>query len=154
MPEIADFLPPCPSAECAATGCDCMLEGLVPSCSEIRDTYMDIVCRVVNDVRVRYANELDVQDAVETMLLGEGLRVAREYRLGRFDRVDLLVENRIGIEVKVAGSQGDVLRQLRRYGLHERIQGLVLVTTRRSHIMPADVNGKPVRVVVVNGGAW
>lgn len=59
----------------------------------------------------------------------------------------------IAIEVKVKGQVAEVLRQLRRYANHERIQGLVLVTTRRLHAasMPAEMNGKPLAVAMIGG---
>lgn len=103
--------------------------------------------------RYSYATEADLHDIVENVLISAyGFAVKREVRLSPTSRIDLLVE-RVGVEVKVAGSAGGVLRQLMRYAADPMIDELVLVTTRRAHIAPADIGGVPVRVVVVNGDA-
>lgn len=95
--------------------------------------------------RWTYQREDGLQQAVEQFLawwLPE-----REVRLAPRDRIDLLV-GRVGVECKVAGNAESVLRQLRRYAESDRIDALILVTSRAAHSrMPATVGGKPLHVV-------
>lgn len=80
--------------------------------------------------------------------------VIREYQLGRGangkpDRPDFAIPTDGGlfvVEVKVKGSAAEVEAQLERYAWHERVCGVVLVTTRAIHTMPAIVGGKPCAV--------
>lgn len=100
----------------------------------------------------RYHNEAQLHDLIEGVMLSRG-RAEREVRLGDAGRIDLLA-GRVGVEVKVAGSPSAVRRQLARYAQHDRVDELLLVTTRSTHAhgMPAAMGGVPVHVVVVNGG--
>lgn len=111
------------------------------------------IAEVLQAARFHYASELDLQDAIERLLIREGYAVVREVELdGRRDRIDLMVGS-IGIEVKVAGRPDAVLRQLARYSTHEEVSELVLVTTRvRHHGFPSDLGGKPLRVVSLLAG--
>jgi hypothetical protein len=110
-------------------------------------------CRV-RDALARYRLPVSVekamQDAVESALRGEGLEFKREVTRGA-DRIDFLVGT-IGVELKVKGSAGDVLRQLERYALWEDVTGLVLVTSKGAHrALPFDVGGKPLLIHVPRG---
>lgn len=93
-----------------------------------------------------YANERDLQDAIAHVLRQERLPVEREARLDAHSRVDLLVA-RFVVEVKIAGGANAVRRQLERYAASERVDGLVLVTTRARHVYPDAIGGKPLEVV-------
>lgn len=99
-------------------------------------------------------NESELQYAIEAILTAGGATVEREVRLSPRDRIDLLVGS-CGIEVKVQGSAADVERQLRRYAEHARVESLVLVTTRHAHaVMPPDIDGVPVTVIVLRGAGF
>lgn len=65
--------------------------------------------------------------------------------------VDHLVGT-IGIEVKLKGRPGDILRQLRRYAEDPGITGLILVTSRPLSL-PSSLKGKPL-IVFDLGRAW
>lgn len=79
-------------------------------------------------------------------------RVEREVILeGDLGRIDVVV-GRVGIEVKIAGRPEDVSEQLRRYARSERLDELVLVTTRIDHGSGAGkVDGKPAQIVNLVG---
>src|SRR5258708_35581089 len=85
------------------------------------------VCAPIIDVlathRFSYATEDDLQRGLAAALAGAGFDVEREVRLDNRSRIDLLV-GRVGVEVKVAGAATSVLRQLRRYALSDRVDGL------------------------------
>lgn len=114
------------------------------------------VCEPILNVlaarRFNYASEEDLQQGLAVALAAAGFDVEREVRLDNRSRIDLLV-GRVGIEVKVAGAATSVLRQLRRYALSDRIDGLVLVTSRVRHQAPSKLEGKPLRIYQIAGGA-
>lgn len=95
----------------------------------------------------RYSGEDQLQQGLAGALAADGWQVEREVRLDSRCRIDLVTE-RVGIEVKVAGTPADVLRQLRRYAGFEQLEALVLVTTRARHsLIPTSIDGKPVEIV-------
>jgi hypothetical protein len=101
--------------------------------------------------------EAALQAGIAAALEAAGMPAQREVRLtahgraGR-DRIDFLVNGHIGVEVKVAGSAADVLRQLQRYAEDDQLSGLVLVTTRAAHAtLPMMVGGKVLHTVIVRG---
>jgi hypothetical protein len=97
--------------------------------------------------RYRYVDELELQDAIEALLIAWRLPYAREAVLSPRDRIDFLVDT-IGIEVKVGSSLASVERQLWRYAADSRIGSLILVTSRSIHKgIPQTILEKPVYVV-------
>lgn len=114
---------------------------------------VDGVVAVIAAHRFGHATEDELQEGLAGVLIRAGYSVEREARLSARDRIDLLVD-RIGIEVKVGGSAGDVVRQLDRYAASEGLDALVLASSRRHHLaIPAALNGKPVVVVSLMAGA-
>lgn len=111
------------------------------------------VVDVIDAHRFTYASEDALQEGLAAALDAAGLHVQREVLLSARDRVDLLV-GRVAVEVKVAGTNAGVFRQLVRYAGSGDVDELVLVTTRRRHsAIPRDVAGKPLTVVQVGGAA-
>lgn len=104
--------------------------------------------------RYRYDHERELHEALARCLTDAGHTVAREVRLSERDRIDFLVNERIGIEVKVQGGPSSVLGQLGRYARHETIAGLLLVSDRMQlgRIAATAINGKPFRAVLLLGG--
>lgn len=108
--------------------------------------------------RFAIIDEHRLHKTLENILDDRGLRYRREVPLhdqaGRpAGRIDFLTEDGIGVEVKVAGGCGDVVRQLRGYAGSPAVTRLLLVTTRREHLdVPITVGGVSVRVEVLRGG--
>eukprot|EP00752_Nemacystus_decipiens_P015335 g13668.t1 len=100
------------------------------------------------------AQERAFAEALARALEGWGFAVEREVRLGPGERVDIMLADRIAVEVKVkrAWSKPAVLRQLRRYAAHERVAGLILATNLAMHL-PAEIGGKPALIASL-GRAW
>jgi hypothetical protein len=111
---------------------------------------VEAIAGVLRRYRFNYEDEDRLQEGIAAALTAAGFEVEREVRLTRGSRIDLLV-GRVGIEVKVAGTPIDVASQLARYALCDRIDGLVLVTSRPRHRMVSVVEGKPVEVVQLAG---
>ena len=101
--------------------------------------------------RYRSLHELGVQAGIAEVLRTAGIDFTTEEKLDTKSRIDFLA-GVIGIEVKVDGTWPDVQRQLIRYAKHDRVQGLLLATTRHKHTMPETLEGKPLRVVILRGG--
>jgi hypothetical protein len=113
----------------------------------VPDPTAAVVAEAIERFRFRYSSEDQLQEGLAGALAAAGIVAEREVRLGPRDRIDLLA-GRVGIEVKVKGAASDVARQLARYASSDRVDELVLVTTRSSHWrVPRTVNGKPVVVV-------
>lgn len=101
--------------------------------------------------RFRYRDEAQLQAGIGQALAAAGVVAAAEVRLAGRDRIDFLA-GAVGIEVKVAGRAPDVVRQLRRYAACPQVAALILVTNRARHRgIPAEIGGKPVRVVCLSG---
>ena len=96
-----------------------------------------------------YAHEVDLQEAIATVLDLEfpDVPVEREVRF-ESGRIDILI-GRIGIEVKVAGRASSVLRQIERYAGEDAIDALVLVTNRAGHqrLPTTTLGGKPLAIL-------
>lgn len=84
-----------------------------------------------------YTDEHQLQAGLTEALEAAGYEPEREVRLTPRDRIDLLVD-RIGIEVKVDGRAASVARQCARYLESDRIDQLILVTTRQRHNLKMD----------------
>ena len=106
--------------------------------------------------RFDLTREANTQAEIELFLaerLPQGCRVEREVRLSHADRIDFIVGEDVGIEVKLGNARpGDVLRQLERYAAHPRLEALILLTNR-ALALPAVIGGKPVFNVSL-GRAW
>jgi hypothetical protein len=102
--------------------------------------------------RFRAPSEADLQRGIGQVLDRAGVWFAREVRLNARDRIDFMIGD-VGIECKVDGSLPDLIRQIDRYALHERIGALVVVTSRlRLARLPRELHGKPVHVVATMRG--
>lgn len=115
------------------------------------------LAQIIRHCQFSYANEEELQEGIAALLTGHGVTVEREVRITPLDRIDMLVEYgplghlaRVGIEVKVAGREASVRRQLERYARSDRVDALLLVTNRVRHVrLAGDANGKPLFVVAV-----
>ena len=84
--------------------------------------------------RFVFGSEEELQAGIAQVLAAAGIEFEREAHLGIAGRIDFLARNGIGIECKVAGSLGDTTRQCQRYLSDPSIIGLILVTSRASHL--------------------
>jgi hypothetical protein len=119
------------------------------------------VCKSVADYlrafRFHYGNEDDLQRGIEEALEQCGADFTRELVLpGVYGRIDFMVHAKfeIGIEVKVEGANTTVGRQVARYLKTDKVEGIVVVTSKRRHRnFPKEFKGKPVEVVWLGDGA-
>lgn len=94
--------------------------------------------------RISYTTETIMQESVEEALHGlmiDGIPVVvnREHRFNETDRVDFfLPEDGLAIECKIRGNFAAVMHQLIRYAGQESVKGVILVTSKSTHIVHRD----------------
>ena len=108
------------------------------------------LAQMLRNGNFRLGHEKLLQEDVETLLARNSVPFKAECRLDVGERVDLLVEGRIAVELKIKCSPRMMMRQLQRYSAHDVVKAIILVTASACS-MPRELNGKP--VIVVNLGA-
>lgn len=101
---------------------------------------------LLKNARFHGSNEMDIQDGIASLLTENGVFFEREVDLGPSMRIDFMC-GRIGLEVKVAGSRMNVMRQLKRYCDCDAVDAVILVTICAKHKMPTTLSEKRVCVV-------
>lgn len=88
------------------------------------------IARLLGNYRYRYGNEIQLHEALATVLEGAGYDFEREYVLDAKNRADFWLDG-IVVEVKVGGSLAQALRQADRYITLPHVAGVVLASTER-----------------------
>lgn len=117
------------------------------------------ISRALSGRRWHHRDEYGLQAAIAERLTQMGIPYERETRLTPSERIDFLCHRpdgldkaSIGIEVKVSGSTQALLRQLLRYARTDKLNGLVVLTSRPSHLeLPPVVGGLPCTVILAQG---
>ena len=139
---------PRPRPEASRTGATCS-RGVGGSLACLEQ--IERIVLVLSRYRFRAQNEADLQDAVASALELARIPFAREVRLDARNRLDFMVE-RIALELKVDGSLSNLTRQVHRYLEDDRVEGILIVSTRSNHRrLPLELRGKPVRALIVGG---
>jgi hypothetical protein len=114
------------------------------------------VAQVLTAARIPFEQEVrltsrDRIDYVVPEMEPEPMADGSDDRFGKLRR-RLCPLEQVGIELKVEGSLANIIRQLDRYAQSDRVDALVLVTTRRSHLqVPDALRGKPITVICLGG---
>lgn len=109
---------------------------------------------VLRTRRFSLEDEISLHQEIDSILaLYTKWQVQREYWLDNGSKIDFLIDNKIGIEVKIKGNKKAIYRQCLRY-LHtdSPLQGLILLSNQ-SLGFPSHINSKPCRVIKL-GLAW
>lgn len=99
-------------------------------------------------------NEADYHDQAEHILGSDpALVTAREVHLTGTDRIDLVVNGTVGVEVKTQGTRSAIIRQLGRYAATGELTHLILASSKIMLVknLPAQIHGVPVTAVVLRG---
>lgn len=119
-----------------------------------KPTMIERIDRLMRSHVFRYRDEADFQEGIAIVLRGAGIRFEREVKLGTAGRIDFMVRDTIGLEVKVTGSNSLVIRQIQRYANRPEVSEIILVTTRAVHMnIPDRLRGKRVTVICLWEGA-
>lgn len=108
--------------------------------------------------RFSYTSEAELQAAIGNALNDELIANVPEHKLRAADRIDFFIpwsianpsESRgVGIEVKIAGSPSELLRQLMRYAECPQIEALIVFTDklRLARAIPETLNAKRITVI-------
>lgn len=76
----------------------------------------------------RFNDEKDLQDGIESVLLGAGIEYQREMQPDRRNRLDFVVDG-VVLEVKIKGSMIAAVRQCYRYQQLPDVRGVMLLAT-------------------------
>lgn len=105
------------------------------------------VIEILESYKFTYNTEVELQNAIERVFKDKEIAFQRECRLGDDLRIDFMVSEGIGIEIKIKGSPSDVARQLLNYANRPEIKCLILVTGRMAlSRLPAELLGKKLYV--------
>lgn len=97
-------------------------------------------------------DEKTTQSAIEQRLRSHGFGCCREQRIvGGI--IDFLVDDSIGIEVKIKGQPAAIVRQIKGYTAEPSISGIILITSKPVPLCPTMIREKPI-VVVDMARAW
>lgn len=128
----------------------CLQERPAPPAADTLAVMVDLARQITTDQQpTLYRDEYDLQTAIADRL---GDTIVREHDLSDGQsRVDLWHPAAgIALEVKISSSRADVIRQLTRYAHCPEVAGIILITTRaRHHHLPAELNGKPTRLLTL-----
>jgi arginine utilization protein RocB len=112
------------------------------------------LAKAISSHRYAFSDEEELHERIGSLLARLGITFTHEAALSDVDRVDFLV-GRCAVEVKVAHSRAEVLRQLHRYAASDQVDAIILVTTKARHLsMPAELHGKPVHVASLLEGSF
>lgn len=131
-----------------------MMPDDIPSLS----TRLNFLAMLLLGHRFRFSSEVQLQESIAEVLTTNDIKYEREYQLTRADRLDFLVQGTaslggIVIETKIDGSLSELTRQVHRYAQHEAVDAILVVTNlSRLRNLPAEFNGKPIRVVYLRSG--
>lgn len=120
---------------------------------KIAEACLETLARYIESWGYTPDSEAELAHAISQCLKLGSYTVLPEHVLSDESRVDIFLPlEGIAVELKVKGSVNEITRQLMRYASADQVDGLLLVTTKRTHsAMPKRLNGKPLRVLVVGG---
>jgi hypothetical protein len=103
----------------------------------------------LRNLSVLTAKEEELQDAVRRRFVEMSVPFEEQVRADTKNRFDFMHDH-IAIELKVQGGLPALTRQVDRYLALQDVLGLLVITTRRQHLLlPAELRGKPIRAVWV-----
>lgn len=109
------------------------------------DPQVTKIFQLLKGARFIMSNEKSVQQDIEKLFLSNQQAFKREFIFDDENTIDFLMDDGIGIEVKIKGNKRAIYRQLERYAQMDKVTHLILVTSISTGL-PAELNGKPVYI--------
>lgn len=91
-----------------------------------------LIGKILSSVSFKFQNESELQKGIAELFTINKIPFEREYRLNIHDRPDFYIvlgDHKIALEVKVAGTKNNLLRQVARYLQHESVTCTFVVGT-------------------------
>jgi len=111
---------------------------------------VEAVMKALGARRLTFRTEAELQDLIGRVFSEAKIPFEREVRLGPASRIDFIVGEDIGLEVKVDGSPSAVAEQILRYCGSPRLSCVLLVTSKaRLGKLPPRILGKRVEVLAL-----
>lgn len=107
---------------------------------------------LLRNKRFMLSNEKSVQADIEKLFKSLSVSHKREHILDENNIIDFLMDNGVGIEVKIKGQKRAMYKQCERYAQFEDIKQLILLTSVSTG-MPQEINNKPIHVLNLSR-AW
>ena len=110
----------------------------------------EALATIVAKYKFLVTSEQDLSAQFSSVLITHGIGFKKEVAVGN-DRIDFMLEDDLGVELKVRGSFGAVARQLHHYARSDKVPSLVLLTTlpTLSRFGTSTMCEKPFRVILV-----
>lgn len=113
-----------------------------------RQALIEAVLSSIRSHRFLYDNEIQLQDGLAECFTKAGIAFEREARLSPANKIDFMLPEGVGLEVKIKGSPTEVARQLLAYVGEAQVLELILVTGRAVlGRLPDELLGKRIHVV-------
>lgn len=97
------------------------------------------ICSILAKYKVSLTNEIQTQNDIERILDLHDIPYIREYRVDDKNIIDFLIDNSIGVEIKIKGSPSRILNQLVRYSETKRFESLILITAKTMQVDSAKI---------------
>lgn len=99
--------------------------------------------------RYRVVSETELGVAIARILTSEGIAFEKERRLTPKLRIDFLLADGTGIELKTKGPTSSAWRQIHQYAMQEPVHRMLLVSTLKRHTIdiPDSFAGKPLAAI-------
>ncbi len=107
---------------------------------------------ILSHHRFVISNEKVLQSDIQAVFDEKNISYKREYILDKKSEIDFLLDNGIGIEVKIKGQKRAMYKQCLRYSEFKEIKSLILITTVSTG-MPKLLNNKDVHILNLSR-AW
>ena len=109
------------------------------------------IVTIIQSRKIDVSTEAASHAAIAAALCENDIHARVEVRLSDRDRIDVLAGS-VGVEIKTAYTRREIMRQLKRYSEHDRIEALVLATAKPWPGRVDRVGGKPLFVASLSRG--
>lgn len=120
------------------------------------DGAAQMIAALLECSRLALDDEILLQGAIADLLMRNGIKHMREFRLSDHDIIDFLLPGPVpgmslGLEVKIKGGRHAIYRQCERYCGFDVVRGLILATNV-AMALPSPIAGKPTFVAHLGRG--
>lgn len=110
---------------------------------------VNFIHRLIKRYRLSLINEIATQDDIQKLLEKAQVPFVREFNFGKAGVIDFLINDTIGIEVKIKGQKMAIYRQCKRYCETKRIQHLILASLSAVNL-PETIEDTPTSVLLLS----